>query len=114
DGGNVLVALFSEPDSHAVYFLESQGITRLDVVSYISHGVSKIDDSGPPDHPFGDEPDWDDRSSGMEDEEEEIQNPLESYCSNLVERAKEGKIDPLIGRDSEIERTVQVLCRRRK
>ena len=119
DGGNVLVALFSEPDSHAVYFLENQGITRLDVVSYISHGISKLDESGGDgdDADFQDDspsPEWDDAPTGLEEDDDEVQNPLETYCSNLVERAQAGRIDPLIGRDEEIERTVQVLCRRRK
>ncbi len=120
DGGNVLVALFSEPDSHAVYFLENQGITRLDVVSYISHGVSKLDESSTDAGSSDDEPtfdddssDWEEGPTGLEDDEE-VQNPLETYCSNLVERARDGLIDPLIGRSTEIERTVQVLCRRRK
>ena len=116
DGGNVLVALFSEPDSHAVYFLEGQGVTRLDVVSYLSHGVSKVDDpEGGNSGTFGEENEWDDSPSSLdEDDEEGSQNPLENYCSDLVERALQGKIDPLIGREREIERTVQVLCRRRK
>ncbi len=120
DGGNVLVALFSEPDSHAVYFLEDQGLTRLDVVSYISHGVSKLNQSdhshsSPDAEPdFDDEPDWDDAPTGLDDDQDNVDNPLETYCSNLVERAQQGHIDPLIGRADEIERTVQVLCRRRK
>jgi ATP-dependent Clp protease ATP-binding subunit ClpA len=105
-GANVLVAIFGEKDSHAVYFLHQQEITRLDVVNYISHGIAKI----------GDEP-----SSGMpgadRDSEEGGEgkgNPLSEYASNLNELALEGKIDPLIGRQDEIERTIQVLCRRRK
>ncbi len=124
DGGNVLVALFSEPDSHAVYFLEDQGLTRLDVVSYISHGVSKLNQGSSPDDgdaeadndpDFDDEPGWDDGpSSPLEDDADDVDNPLEAFCSNLVERAQQGRIDPLIGRDAEIERTTQVLCRRRK
>ncbi|RAL20986.1 ATP-dependent Clp protease ATP-binding subunit ClpA [Lujinxingia litoralis] len=115
NGGNVLVALFSEPDSHAVFFLENQNVSRLDVVSYISHGVSRLDDEERPGS-FDEEPEWDDSPPRMEEEEdgEGVQNPLENYCTNLVERARRGRIDPLIGRDSEIERTVQVLCRRRK
>ncbi|MHA6203367.1 ATP-dependent Clp protease ATP-binding subunit ClpA [Dyella soli] len=104
-GANVLVAIFGEKDSHAVYFLHQQEITRLDVVNYISHGIAKI----------GDEP-----SSGMPGTEREGEdgepkgNPLSEYASNLNELALEGKIDPLIGRQDEIERTIQVLCRRRK
>ena len=105
-GANVLVAIFGEKDSHAVYFLHQQEITRLDVVNYISHGIAKI----------GDEP-----GSGMPGSEREGEeggdskgNPLSEYASNLNELALEGKIDPLIGRQDEIERTIQVLCRRRK
>ncbi|RUL70471.1 ATP-dependent Clp protease ATP-binding subunit ClpA [Dyella choica] len=105
-GANVLVAIFGEKDSHAVYFLHQQEITRLDVVNYISHGIAKI----------GDEP-----SSGISGGEREAEegaegkgNPLSEYASNLNELALEGKIDPLIGRQDEIERTIQVLCRRRK
>ncbi|MEV8518590.1 ATP-dependent Clp protease ATP-binding subunit ClpA [Dyella marensis] len=105
-GANVLVAIFGEKDSHAVYFLHQQEITRLDVVNYISHGIAKI----------GDEP-----SSGMPGTDREGEeggdpkgNPLSEYASNLNELALEGKIDPLIGRQDEIERTIQVLCRRRK
>ncbi|UGB39313.1 ATP-dependent Clp protease ATP-binding subunit ClpA [Frateuria soli] len=105
-GANVLVAIFGEKDSHAVYFLHQQEITRLDVVNYISHGIAKI----------GDEP-----SAGMPGSEREGEegadskgNPLNEYATNLNELALEGKIDPLIGRQDEIERTIQVLCRRRK
>jgi ATP-dependent Clp protease ATP-binding subunit ClpA len=105
-GANVLVAIFGEKDSHAVYFLHQQEITRLDVVNYISHGIAKI----------GDEP-----STGMPGSEREGEeggdskgNPLSEYATNLNELALEGKIDPLIGRQDEIERTIQVLCRRRK
>jgi ATP-dependent Clp protease ATP-binding subunit ClpA len=105
-GANVLVAIFGEKDSHAVYFLHQQEITRLDVVNYISHGIAKI----------GDEP-----SSQIPGAEREVEeggepkgNPLAEYASNLNELALEGKIDPLIGRADEIERTIQVLCRRRK
>jgi len=106
-GANVLVAIFGEPDSQAVYLLNSQNITRLDVVNYISHGISKVS---------GDEESENFNQSESEDGEGESQgkSPLETYATNLNERAKAGKIDPLIGRDHEVERTVQVLCRRRK
>lgn len=102
---NVLVALFSEKDSHAVYFLQKQGITRLDVVSYISHGISKL-----PGESTGTE------GISTEEDEEGVpsKNILEDFAVNLNNKAKEGKIDPLIGRDLELERTIQVLCRRRK
>jgi ATP-dependent Clp protease ATP-binding subunit ClpA len=106
-GANVLVAIFGEKDSHAVYFMHQQEITRLDVVNYISHGIAKI----------GDEP-VAGASSGNDHEGEEGSeakgNPLHEFASNLNELALEGKIDPLIGRADEIERTIQVLCRRRK
>jgi ATP-dependent Clp protease ATP-binding subunit ClpA len=105
-GANVLVAIFGEKDSHAVYFLHQQEITRLDVVNYISHGIAKI----------GDEPISGTSAGEREAEEggEPKGNPLSEYASNLNELALEGKIDPLIGRTDEIERTIQVLCRRRK
>ncbi|RDS86002.1 ATP-dependent Clp protease ATP-binding subunit ClpA [Dyella psychrodurans] len=105
-GANVLVAIFGEKDSHAVYFLHQQEITRLDVVNYISHGIAKI----------GDEPSSSMPGSERDPEEsgEGKGNPLGEYASNLNELALEGKIDPLIGRQDEIERTIQVLCRRRK
>ena len=111
-GRNVLVAIFREPDCHAAYLLERQGITRLDVVSYISHGVSKI----------GEEPtgkgDADESDSEAVDESEAQgrtrRDPLAQFTTDLVGRAAEGKIDPLIGREQELARTARVLCRRRK
>jgi ATP-dependent Clp protease ATP-binding subunit ClpA len=106
--GNVLASMFRERDSHAVYLLEKQGITRFDVINYISHGVSKVDAAGGPVVP---------RTRGVQDDGEEdsrITNPLESFCVDLTARAREGKIDPLIGRADELERMVQVLSRRRK
>jgi len=105
-GANVLVAIFGEKDSHAVYFLNQQEVTRLDVVNYISHGVAKIGQDAAPSSP----------EAGKEGEggEEPRGNPLNEFASNLNEQARAGKIDPLIGRTEEIERTIQVLCRRRK
>ena len=107
-GANVLVAIFSEQESQAVYFLERQNITRLDVVNYISHGISKV----PSDEPAQDgaEPGTAD-SEGAEGRQE---SALETYATNLNDQARQGKIDPLIGRQQEVERTVQILCRRRK
>ena len=106
-GANVLVAIFGEKDSHAVYFMHQQEITRLDVVNYISHGIAKI----------GEDPAAG-AAGGSERESEEggepKGNPLHEFASNLNELALQGKIDPLIGRADEIERTIQVLCRRRK
>ncbi|NNG13923.1 MAG: AAA family ATPase, partial [Gammaproteobacteria bacterium] len=105
-GANVLVAIFSEPDSQAVYFLSKQGITRLDIVNYIAHGISKINDDNDDDE-FA--PELDEETG-----EEQAKSPLESYAVNLNEQAAQGKIDPLIGRQQEVQRTVQILCRRRK
>ncbi len=107
-GANVLVAIFSEQESQAVYFLDQQDITRLDVVNYISHGISKVPSSSPDrsaENPDNVDPDGSEKAAG---------NPLTAYATNLNELARKGKIDPLIGRDKELERTIQVLCRRRK
>ena len=105
NGSNVLVAIFGERESHAVYFLNQQNITKLDITNYISHGIANINEE--------DETDFDE----TEDEsfhEKSKENLLNNYAVNLNEKAIEGKIDPLIGRQTEIQRTVQVLCRRRK
>jgi len=107
-GANVLVAIFGERESQAVYLLNQQNIARLDVVNCISHGISKISDE----HESTDE-----ISTSEETESEQSEggkNPLEVYTTNLNEQATKGKIDPLIGRQHEIERTIQILCRRRK
>ena len=106
-GANVLVAIFGEQDSHTVYLLNKQNVTRLDVVNYISHGISKI-----PDEDKGELEDLS-NEAGMEEGEAEV-SPLDKYATNLNNKAKEGKIDPLIGREKEIERSAQILCRRRK
>lgn len=103
-GANVLVAIFSEQESQAVYILKKADVTRLDVVNFISHGVSKNEDESP----AGAE------SSEEGSEGEEAGSALSKYSTDLNRQAKEGKIDPLIGRDSEVERTIQILCRRRK
>ncbi len=107
-GANVLVAIFSEQESQAVYFLATQNIHRLDVVNYISHGISKIGG--------GDEgaPSSDSEQAGEEGGESSAANPLENYAVNLNTQAANGRIDPLIGRAFEIERAAQILCRRRK
>ena len=102
-GSNVLVAIFSEKQSQAVYFLNLQDVTRLDVVNFISHGMPQV--SGEPNE---------EGETQVEAEAETDASPLELYASNLNQRAIDGKIDPLIGRELEIERTVQILCRRRK
>jgi ATP-dependent Clp protease ATP-binding subunit ClpA len=109
-GANVLVAIFSEQESQAVYFLKKQSIARIDVVNYISHGISKVhDDSNTPSEQPQESP-QDEESMG----EASPRSALEAYTSNLNEMARQGKIDPLVGRAEEIERAVQILCRRRK
>ena len=110
-GANVLVALFSERESHAVYFLQLQDMTRLDAVNFISHGIAKSPGKTPPRQ---------EKASSQETPEQEEkgsrrgQDALSNYCVNLNKKAQSGKIDPLIGRESEIERTIQILCRRTK
>ncbi|MDX1452424.1 MAG: ATP-dependent Clp protease ATP-binding subunit ClpA [Oleiphilaceae bacterium] len=106
-GANVLVAIFSEQESQAVYVLKKQNVARIDIVNYISHGISKV-----PGHS-------EDQSNDVEASEESLEestqsNPLESYATNLNEAASLGRIDPLIGREKEVERVVQILARRRK
>lgn len=109
-GANVLVSLFSERESHAVYFLQGQEMTRFDAVNYISHGITKSKSSTDTssDTPSGTEEDSAERSNKKGPE------ALDAYCVNLNIRAQEGKIDPLIGRTAEVERTIQILCRRQK
>ncbi len=109
-GANILIAIFSEQDSHAVYLLHKQDITRLDVVNFISHGISKVKDESENDTHSQDMSEAAEDSPGSN----ASSNPLEMYATNLNEAARVGRIDPLIGRDLEIERTIQVLCRRRK
>jgi len=103
-GANVLVAIFGEKDSHAVYFLHQKGVTRLDVVNFISHGISKVQQAAPG------------KAEGEAEAEQEQASggALETYTLNLNAQAVSGKIDPLIGRERELERVVQTLCRRRK
>src|ERR1700741_4110094 len=105
-GANVLVAIFGEKDSHAVYFLQQQGIARLDVVNYISHGITKT--------PQAHQGKSADQDAEQEAQPETSNSPLDNYTQNLNALALAGKIDPLIGRDKELERVVQTLCRRRK
>ena len=106
-GGNVLVAIFGEKESQAVYFLRKQGVSRGDVVNYITHGTPRAPGLGD-----GDEGGLD--SPAATEDGEKAPSPLESFATNLNEEAKAGRIDPLIGRDKEITRLVQVLSRRRK
>src|SRR5438128_4034969 len=103
-GANVLVAIFGEKESHAVYFLNQRGVTRLDVVNYIAHGITKNPQQKQ------------EKSEAKEDTEggEQGQGALDAYTINLNQMAKQGKTDPLIGREHELERVIQVLCRRRK
>src|SRR5512139_2757217 len=104
-GANVLVAIFGEKESHAVYFLNQRGVTRLDVVNYIAHGITNTPQSKP------------EKPEGGKEEGEggiESQGALDAYTVNLNHLARNGKIDPLIGREHELERVIQVLCRRRK
>jgi len=112
-GANVLVAIFGEKDSHAVYYLHQQGITRLDVVNFISHGITKT--------PQAPQPKQENTQNENQEQEAEAsqaggekQSPLDQYTQNLNALAREGKIDPLIGREGEVERVIQILCRRRK
>ncbi|MBT6330051.1 MAG: AAA family ATPase, partial [Kordiimonadaceae bacterium] len=107
NGGNVLVALFSERESHAVFYLQQHEVSRLDVVNYISHGLAKSGDNEEKETIEGE---MDDEEGG----EGSTRTAVEKYCINLNEKAREGKIDPLIGRVSEVERTIQILCRRSK
>ena len=107
-GANVLVAIFGEKDSHAVYYLHQQGVTRLDVVNFIAHGIKKGES---PEPTKSGEPQAESEEGG---EKNEKASPLEQFTVNLNQLAKDGKIDPLIGRDFEVERTIQILCRRRK
>jgi len=101
NGANLLVALFSEQDSHAVYLLSKQGVTRLDIVNYLSHGTEGDEVAGQ-------------ITDANSSEQQEVESPLEKYTTNLNQEALAGRIDPLIGRGKELERTLQILCRRRK
>ncbi len=104
-GASVLVAIFGEKDSHAVYFLQKQNVSRLDLVNFISHGISKVPRDSAKAQGDDGEPDKNDKTQN---------SPLEQYTINLNVLAQQGKIDPLIGRERELERVVQILCRRRK
>lgn len=105
-GANVLVAMYGEKDSHAVYFLQQQGVTRLDVVNFLSHGITKTPEEPPVEQP---------KAQQVEEAKSDQQkSPLELYATDLNAEARQGRIDPLIGREHEVERVIQVLCRRRK
>ncbi len=117
-GANVLVAIFAERESHAAYFLQEQEMTRYDAVNYISHGIGKRPGASQPRPPRGIEEGESEAKQSRSDQEEggskKQQEALKAYCVNLNEKAKNGKIDPLIGRHAEVNRTIQVLCRRSK
>src|SRR6185369_1179000 len=118
-GANVLVAIFAERESHAAYFLQEQQMTRYDAVNYISHGIAKRPGASESRPPRGAEEEQSSPQNGGGEGEEgtkkkQQQDALSAYCVNLNNKAKSGKIDPLIGRESEINRTIQVLCRRSK
>ncbi len=106
DAGDILAAMYREPDSHAVFLLEKQGITRLDILDALSHGTRKtgIEPVGPGPHEL----------ARPEEPQGRVEDPLEAFTTNLVESAAQGKLDPLVGRTRELERTMHVLCRRRK
>ncbi|HEX3401178.1 MAG TPA: ATP-dependent Clp protease ATP-binding subunit ClpA [Acetobacteraceae bacterium] len=115
-GANVLVALFSERESHAVYFLQLQDMTRLDAVNFISHGIAKAPGRATqrPVQGSGSQPETHQEQEREEKPNRRNQDALSNYCVNLNKKAMAGKIDPLIGREPEIERTIQILCRRTK
>ncbi|GIX11527.1 ATP-dependent Clp protease ATP-binding subunit ClpA [Elioraea sp.] len=114
-GANVLVALFSERESHAVYFLQQQDMSRLDAVNYISHGIAKVPGRAEKRPVQGTPSGAEDGEGGREEKQSRRgQEALANYCINLNRKAAQGKIDPLIGRETEVERTIQILCRRTK
>jgi ATP-dependent Clp protease ATP-binding subunit ClpA len=115
-GANVLVAIFAERESHAAYFLQEQDMTRYDAVNYISHGIAKRPGlSDPSKAPRGAEEEGEGREGkDGKDDSKKKEGALDAYCVNLNKKAKEGRIDPLIGREAEVQRTIQVLCRRHK
>jgi ATP-dependent Clp protease ATP-binding subunit ClpA len=113
EAGDLVAALFQEPESHAMELLRAQGVTRLDVLKYVSHGISRLPDPEARRQMPG-EPGGGGRPAGMEEEDEEIDDPLSAFSVELCERAREGKLDPLVGRQNELERAVHVLARRRK
>ena len=113
-GANVLVALFSERESHAVYFLQLQDMTRLDAVNFISHGIAKAPGRQPTRAPAAEKQEGSGEGEREEKGSRRNQDALSTYCVNLNKKATAGKIDPLIGRETEIERTIQILCRRTK
>jgi ATP-dependent Clp protease ATP-binding subunit ClpA len=109
EAGDIFAAILQQPKTHAAQLLAEQGVTRLDILEYISHGISKVPTAGAPGSPLhGTE------AGGGDEGSSTARDPLAAYCSNLTERARDGKLDPLIGRTLELQRTIEVLCRRRK
>ncbi|MEI6245152.1 MAG: Clp protease N-terminal domain-containing protein, partial [Acidobacteriota bacterium] len=107
--GDIIAAILQQPKSHAAKLLDAQHITRLDILEYISHGVSKLPSAGSPDPADGP------ATAGRGDEgNASSRDPLAAYCVSLSDKAREGKLDPLVGRTAELKRTIEVLCRRRK
>ena len=116
-GANVLVAIFAERESHAAYFLQEQDMTRYDAVNYISHGIAKrpgMSDTSKGPRGADEESEHRGEREGKEPGEKKKEGALDAYCVNLNKKAKDGRIDPLIGRETEVQRTIQVLCRRQK
>jgi ATP-dependent Clp protease ATP-binding subunit ClpA len=116
-GANILVALFAERESHAVYFLQEQDMTRYDAVNYISHGIAKrpgLSDSSKAPRGVDEEQDRNDSRDARDGENRKKESALDAYCINLNKKAEAGRVDPLIGREAEVLRTIQVLCRRHK
>jgi ATP-dependent Clp protease ATP-binding subunit ClpA len=116
-GANILVALFAERESHAVYFLQEQDMTRYDAVNYISHGIAKrpgLSDTSKTPRGVDEDQDRSESRDGREGENRKKETALEAYCINLNKKAAAGRVDPLIGREAEVLRTIQVLCRRHK
>jgi len=113
-GANVLVAMFAERESHAVYFLQEQDMTRFDAVNYISHGIAKAPGRSETRRVQGADEEERSGTGGSDKQQKRGHDALDAYCVNLNKKAKNGKIDPLIGRESEVDRTIQILCRRSK
>src|SRR5690606_27337183 len=116
-GANVLVAIFAERESHAAYFLQEQDMTRYDAVNFISHGIAKRPGASEPRTPRGASEESEQEAKATKEQDEGQKKPLDAlkaYCINLNEKARSGRIDPLIGRQAEVNRTIQILCRRSK
>ncbi|MGH9887644.1 MAG: Clp protease N-terminal domain-containing protein, partial [bacterium] len=114
EAGDLVAAIFQEPDSQAVTMLRAQGVSRLDVLKYISHGISKLPESRSGAEANGAGPSSGHSLGDGDDDEDDVADPLTAFSTNLTERAAEGKLDPLVGREAEIDRVIHVLARRRK